>query len=145
MKFMKERFAGIAGSASGITGFLGSYQVCHNLCIGVITLLSTIGIAVAGMPLLFLTKVAVPFWTAAALLLLIAAGLYFRMYFKHRDHRGLSPKLLIFNSGVLIAGVPFQAFQGFQVLLWSMGGALVILSLILFVKDKVETKSARVT
>ena len=140
VKLAKEKLAGITGSASGITSLLGSYQVCHNLCIGLITLLSTIGIAVAGMPLLFLTKVAVPLWTAAGILLLITAGLYFRMYFKHRR---VSPKLIIFNSGVLIAGVPFQAFQRFQVMLWSMGGALIAWSLILFVKGKVETKRAR--
>ena len=141
MKFMKERLAGIAGSASGITSFLGSYQVCHSLCMGVITLLGIIGIAVVGMPLLFLTKVAVPFWIAAAMLLLITAGLHFRMRFKHRR---AFPKLIIFNSGLVIAGIPFQAFQRFHVLLWSMGGALIVLSLILFVKGRAETKRARV-
>ena len=68
---IKERLLGASGSVSGALGFLGGYQVCHNVCMGLITLLTFLGITVAGMPLLFLTKVAIPFWIAALTLLSI--------------------------------------------------------------------------
>ena len=62
----------VTSSVSGVMGFLGGYQVCHNICLGIIALLSIIGITLVGMPLLFLTKVAVPFWIAATFLFVIS-------------------------------------------------------------------------
>ena len=132
----KEKVIGLGGSLSGVTSFLGSYQVCHNLCMGAIALLSVIGIAVVGMPLLFLTKVAVPFWIAAVSLLLVTLFVYLKK-------RCLSGKLLVFNSGLVVAGVPFRELQHFSLLFWSVGGALVTLSLILFLKDKISQKRQR--
>ncbi|MEK6838091.1 MAG: hypothetical protein AABX69_05555 [Nanoarchaeota archaeon] len=126
---VKEKLIGTAGSLSGVTGFLGSYQVCHNLCMGAIALLSVIGITVVGMPLLFLTKVAVPFWIAAVALLLVTVVV-------HVKKRCVPGKLLVFNSGLVVAGVPFQPVQKFSLILWSVGGALAALSMILFFKDK---------
>lgn len=130
-KFIKEKLVSISGSVSGITSFLGSYQVCHNLCMSLIALLGLIGITVAGMPLLFLTKVAVPFWIAAVILLLITLGIYFKK-------RCISNKLIIFNSGLIVAGIPFQPLQKFSLFFWSIGGALVALSLILLLKGKIS-------
>ena len=128
-KSAKVRLVGAAGSLSGITGLLGSYQVCHNVCMGAIALLSIIGITVVGMPLLFLTKVAVPFWTAAVVLLLITLLVYVKK-------RCISGKLIIFNSGMVVAGVPLQSLQQFSLLFWSVGGALITLGALLFVRDK---------
>ncbi len=129
----REKLVGAAGSLSGVTSFLGSYQVCHNLCMGTIALLSLIGITVVGMPLLFLTKVTVPFWTAAVVLLLITLLVYLKK-------RCMPGKLLVFNSGLVVAGVPFQPLQKFSLIFWSVGGALVALSIILFFKDKFSKK-----
>ena len=129
----REKLVGAAGSLSGITSFFGSYQVCHNLCISTIVLLSLIGITVIGMPLLFLTKVAVPFWIAAVLILIITLLVYAKK-------RSVSGKLLVFNSGLIVAGVPFQQLQHFSLLFWSVGGALAALSLLLFLKDKIHRK-----
>lgn len=132
-KSVKERIVAVSGSLSGITSFLGSYQVCHNVCMSTIALLSLIGITVVGMPLLFLTKVAVPFWTAAVALLLITVLIYVKK-------RCVSEKLIIFNSGLIVAGVPFQPFQKSSLILWSVGGALVALSIILFFKTNFSKK-----
>lgn len=129
-KNMKEKLIGTAGSLSGVTGFLGSYQVCHNLCMGLIALLSLVGVTVAFMPLLFLTKVAVPFWTAAVALLLITVWVYLKK-------RCVSEKLIIFNSGLIVAGVPFQPLQKFSLYFWLIGGALVVLSIALLLKDRI--------
>ena len=60
--FITEKAATLSSSFSGALSFLGGYQVCHNVCLGIIALLSLIGITIVGMPLLFLTKVAIPFW-----------------------------------------------------------------------------------
>ena len=125
--------AGRAGSLSGITSFFGSYQVCHNLCISTIALLSLVGITVVGMPLLFLTKVATPFWIAAVLILITTLLVYAKK-------KGVSGKLLVFNSGLIVAGVPFRQLQQFSLLFWSVGGALVALSLLLFLKGKISRK-----
>lgn len=132
-KLMKEKLAGAASSASGITSILGSYQVCHNLCVSAMALLGVLGITVAGMPLLFLTKVALPFWIIASLLFIVTLGLYVK---KHC----ISRNLLIFNLGLITIGMPFQSLQSYSSLFWLMGGALVALSLTLFLKDKVMGK-----
>jgi len=75
--------------------FLGGYQVYHNICFGIITLLSLIGITLVGMPLLFLTKVAIPFWIAAVLLFVVTMVFYFKS-------KCISKNLLLFNSGIIM-------------------------------------------
>jgi len=45
---------GILGGASGGLGVLGLHSVCHVACEGLIVALAVLGIAVTGMPLLFL-------------------------------------------------------------------------------------------
>ena len=126
---LKEKLIGLGGSLSGVTSFLGSYQVCHNLCMGAIALLSLIGITVVGMPLLFLTKVAAPFWIAAVALLLVTLLVYVKK-------SCVSGKLLVFNLGLIVAGVPFRQFQHFSLLFWSVGGTLITVSFLLFVRDR---------
>jgi len=129
LKF-KERISSGTSIFSGFLSFLGGYQVCHNICLAIIAALSIIGIVITGMPLLFLTKVAVPFWIAAVLLLIITLVLYFKK-------KCISKTLIIFNTGILIAGTPFQQAQEYSVLLWSIGGVLVIISIISYTKSKV--------
>lgn len=136
IKYLKEKLAGIAGSVSGIASVLGSWQVCHTVCLGIVALLAVIGITVVGMPLAFLTKVAVPFWIAAFVLLLVTFGLYVK--------KGcISKKLLVFNSGVLIAGVPFQPVQDYQKYLLVIGGLIVAASIYMFVIDKINGKDKK--
>ncbi|MBI2558518.1 hypothetical protein HYW20_04300 [Candidatus Woesearchaeota archaeon] len=126
MSSAKEKILGASGSLTGILSFLGGYQVCHNACLALIALLTFLGFAVAGMPLLFLTKVAVPFWIAAVLLLAVMLVL------KHKSIIHLSNKMLLFNSGLIIAGIPFQQLQQFNYVFWIIGGILVASSAILY-------------
>lgn len=134
IKYLKEKLAGIAGSVSGIASVLGSWQVCHTICLAIVALLAVIGITIVGMPLAFLTTVAVPLWTIAFILLLVTFGLYFK--------KGcISKKLLLFNSGVIIAGVPFQPVQDYQKYLWVIGGLIVAASIYMFVMDKINKKN----
>ncbi|HLF55042.1 MAG TPA: hypothetical protein VI612_04955 [Candidatus Nanoarchaeia archaeon] len=130
---IKEKLVGSVGVASGITSTLGSYQVCHSLCMTVIALLGILGITVAGMPLMFLTKVAIPFWIAAVIMLGILGYFHIKM-------KCVSGKLLMFNSGLIIAGVPFAPINQYPVVLWSVGGILVITSIVLYIKGKYGKK-----
>ena len=98
----KEKISSAGSIASSITSFFGGYQVCHNVCLGIIAFLSILGITITGMPLLFLQKVAVPFWIAAVVLLFITLILYLKK-------KCISRNLIILNTGVIIAGVPFSS------------------------------------
>ncbi len=117
------------GTVSATASVLGSWQICHNLCIGLIALLSLIGITVVGMPLFFLTKIAVPLWSIAALLLLISLGIYMKK-------KCISQNMLLLNSGLVIAGIPFKPVQQFSTIFWIVGGSLVLLGIGLFVQKK---------
>jgi len=136
IKNIKERIIGATGSVSGIASILGSWQVCHNVCLVLIAMLSILGITVVGMPLAFLTKIAIPIWTVAFILLMITLILYIKK-------KCISSRLLMVNSGLIIAGIPFPFLQRFKVIFWIIGGILVITGISLFIKDKVEKKEKR--
>ena len=117
----------LVSSASGTAGFLGGWQVCHTVCLGIISLLSLLGITIMGMPLFFLTKVAVPFWITAVVLFGVTLGFYFRM-------KCISKNLLLLNAGIIVAGVPFAAIKPVLPLFWIVGGTMVVVSVLLMVK-----------
>ena len=131
---LKEKILEGTGSVSGALSFLGSYQVCHNACLALISVLTILGFTVAGMPLLFLTKVAVPFWIAAISLLAITIIL------KYRKIMNISDKVILLNSGLIIAGVPFQQVQQFNYFFWIAGGVLVVSSIGWYFYDKIKKK-----
>lgn len=118
-----DRFIGATGSLSGAASVLGSWQICHSVCIALIALLSAVGITVAGMPLAFLTKVAIPLWSIAVALLVVLAILAARK-------RCISRNLLIINTGLIVAGVPFQRIQPFIVWFWIAGGAIALFGIL---------------
>ncbi len=126
-----EKTGSFTSAISGIMSFLGGYQVCHSICLGIIAMMSIIGITIIGMPLLFLTKVAVPFWIAAVLLL----GITLLFYFKKKC---ISKNLILFNAGIIIVGIPFQQLQKFTAIFWVIGGTLIIISVILYIKNKLN-------
>lgn len=130
---LKERIISISGSFSGAASILGSWQVCHNICLVIIALLAVLGITVTGMPLLFLTKLAIPLWTAAFILLLITFGIYIKK-------KCISSRLMLFNSGLIIAGIPFQQVQQFSRQFWVIGGVLVLTAVSLFIKEKIQKR-----
>lgn len=121
----------VVSSVSGGLSFLGGWQICHNLCLGVVALLSLVGITVVGMPLLFLTQYAIYFWSIAVLLLVPTLF----MYWKNR--KCMSSKLILFNIGIVIASVPFVWLQSYQLILWMIGGILVLSSVWMFLKPKI--------
>ena len=100
----KRKSLTTVSSISGGLSFLGGWQICHNLCLVVIALLSAIGVTVAGMPLLFLNQYAVYFWSAAALLLIPTLIMYWK------NKALMSGKPVIFNLGIVTAGVPFAQY-----------------------------------
>ncbi len=133
IKNLKEKAIGATGSVSGAASILGSWQVCHNICLGIIALLGIIGITVVGMPLEFFTKIAIPMWTIAVILLFIIIAVYLKK-------PCISKNLIIINSGLIIAGIPFQPLQKFSVFFWTVGGILVLLGVSFFIRDKIQKK-----
>src|SRR3989338_7247881 len=125
-KYLKEKLIGATGSISGVASVLGSWQICHNVCLGLIALLSVVGITVTGMPLLFLTTLAVPLWTAAVVLLLITLFFYFTRHC-------ISSRLILLNTGLIIAGTPFSAVQKYNIFFWVIGGAISVTAIALFI------------
>ena len=119
-------FTGLSGTLS----FLGGWQVCHNLCLGIIALLSVIGITVVGMPLLFLTQSTVYFWSLAVLILVPTILMYWR------NRKCMSVKLVLFNVGIVIASVPFVDMQPYQIVFWLIGGTLILGAAWMFLKPK---------
>jgi len=136
IKWVKERFIAMTGSVSGAASILGSWQICHNVCLGLIALLGILGITVVGMPLLFLTEIAVPIWLVAVGLLLVTAYLYIKK-------KCISNRLLMLNSGLIIAGVPFQPLQKFSIFFWIVGGVIAATGVVLFIQDKRHAKRCK--
>ena len=124
-----EKTTGILGSVSGAASILGSWQVCHSICLGIVALLGIIGITVVGMPLLFLTKIAIPLWIVAIILLAITIILYIKK-------KCISRGWILFNTGLIVAGTPFQQIQNFIEYFWIVGGVIAIYGVVLIIKDK---------
>ncbi|MBI2139377.1 hypothetical protein HYU14_00515 [Candidatus Woesearchaeota archaeon] len=133
IKLIKEKLVGWAGSISSAASIMGSWQICHSICLGLISLLSIIGITVAGMPLLFLTEIAVPMWTVALAIFIITLWLYL-------TKKCISPKLLLLNAGLIIAGTPFQQLRQFQIYFWAVGGLIAAGAVGWYLKDRLAGK-----
>ncbi len=128
----KEKILGSISSISGLSGVFSSYNMCHSICIGAISLLSIIGITVAGMPLLFLQSIALPLWIFASALFIITLALYLI----HK--KGISKNLLIANFGMLTIGTPFVQETDFKIYFWIAGGIIVAAAVIMAVKKRVK-------
>lgn len=128
--FVKEKITSTFSVLSGGLSFLGGWQICHNVCLGIIAALSLIGITIVGMPLLFLTKYAVYFWSVAVLLLIPTLV----MYWKNRTY--MSAKIILLNVGIIVAAIPFNSLRSYQLLFWMSGGTLIGISIILFLRKK---------
>ena len=126
---IKEKAVGASGSVSGIASVLGSWQICHNACIGLIALLSILGITLTGMPLAFLTTIAIPLWSVAAFLWLVTLYLY-------KTKKCISLSLLTINTGLITTGIPFQALQPFKYFFWGFGGIITITGIVLWIKGR---------
>ncbi|MEK6922211.1 MAG: hypothetical protein AABX08_00240 [Nanoarchaeota archaeon] len=130
---IEEKVAGISTSLSGGLSFLGGWQVCHNICLWLIALLAVFGITLVGMPLLFLTKVAIPFWIIAVMLFFITLILYFKK-------KCISKNLIILNAGIIIAGIPFKEIQSYSSVFRIVGFGLIIIAIFRYIKEKLRNK-----
>ncbi|HII16558.1 TPA: hypothetical protein HA361_01470 [Candidatus Woesearchaeota archaeon] len=133
---LKEKLATATGSISGAASIMGSWQVCHSICLGLIALLGIIGITITGMPLLFLNKIAIPLWSIAVILLGVTSYLYV-------TKKCISKNLILLNTGLIIAGIPFPKVSSFQPLFWIIGGMAAIFGLTLFIREKLDKKKCR--
>ncbi len=124
-----NRIISIAGSFSGAASVLGSWQICHAVCLGIIAVLAIIGISVVGMPLFFLVSLALPLWLVALTLFIITLIMYLWK-------KCIALPLIVFNGGVLIAGMPFQSVQSYNQFFWSVGGLVVLGAIVLYFKQK---------
>jgi len=86
---------------SGCASILGSWQICHNLCLSLIGLLSTFAIVLQSMPLLFLNRFQWPFWIVAISLFGVLLLVRFKIKMACITNRGI-----IGNTGLLLAGFP---------------------------------------
>lgn len=125
---IKETLVKISGAGASCVSILGSYQLCHSICILAISLLAIIGITVTGMPLLFLTKLALPFWILAIILFSVL------LILKIRGMGCINNNSLTFNGGLLITGIPF--LQDYYQYLWGIGSMFVLYSIINFFINK---------
>jgi len=126
----KEKYLNYFSSFTGVSGIFSSYQVCHSICLGVIALLSLIGITLTGLPFLFLQKWALPLWTLA----LFLYGISLFIYIKHK-HASIK-NLLIFNMGAIIVGIPFESLAFLRNYFLIIGFSIIIFSLYLIIKRR---------
>lgn len=128
----KEKGLAAASGVSGSLSFLGGWQICHNLCLGIIALLGFFGIAVQGMPLLFLTQYSIYFWSAAAIFLIPT------LIMRFSKNCCMPKNLVLFNIGIVIFSIPF--LQELSLVFWTIGGLFIILSAISFLKNRGREK-----
>lgn len=110
---LRSRLFGGGGSISGALGGIGSvHNVCHSLCVTVVSVLAIFGIGTSILPLMFLQTYQLYFWLAA--LVFTLASLYF--YLKQRRKIARDKNLLLINSGLLIFGLPVDQVNFLSVL-----------------------------
>ncbi len=123
----------LLNSFSGFSAFLStigsSWGVCHSICLALITVLAGIGIALTGMPLLFLFQYNLYLWGAAVLLLMPSTIMFLK------NPECISKNLMLFNFGVIIAGIPVN-LANLQPFSWLVGGTLILAAISLFIKSK---------
>lgn len=119
---IKEKLLKLSGAGASCVSILGSYQLCHSICMVLISILAIVGITIVGMPLFFLTKLALPFWILAVVLFSIL------LILKIKGMGCITNNSLMFNGGLLITGIPF--LQDYYLFLWVVGGIFIIYSII---------------
>lgn len=131
----KEKMIGGANALSGGLGVVSAHNLCHNVCLGAIAFLGAFGLTVDGMPLAFLSEYNLLFWGMAAFFLAISLAL-------HATKKAcFSQKTVLFNGGIVIAGVPFGEVAPIHPLLWFAGGAMAVVAIGMFVKEKLDERA----
>src|SRR3989338_11138040 len=101
---LKKRIFGGGGTVSGVFGAIGSvHNVCHSLCVTVVSILAIFGITTQILPLMFLQTYQRYFWGVA----LIFTGVSLYLYRQQEQKVSRDRNLLLINTGLLIFGLPF--------------------------------------
>ena len=103
-----------ANAASAGGSIIGAHNICHSICMAAVALLSVFGVVIASDALMFLESFALPFWTMGIAFLGISIFLYAR-------YCCISKKLLVFNAGLLIIGIPFVQTLSYAWVFWITG------------------------
>ena len=123
------KILGSVGTVSSTGSVISLHNVCHTLCLSVVSLLSIFGVIVSSDILMFLQNYNMIFWSMGIFFLGISIILYFK-------YCCVSEKLLLANTGLLIVGLPFSFLQPYSIVFWLFGGSFVVVSLIWFVRDR---------
>ncbi|GEM_PF-2667546 len=132
----KNRLFGGGGTASGVLGGIGSiHNVCHSLCVSVVSILAIFGITTQILPLMFLMTYQLYFWLAA----LVFTALSFYFFLKQKPPVTRDRNLLFINGGLLLFGLPFTQVAEYMDLFRFMGGSLALLGVFLLFKLTVQS------
>ncbi len=130
---LKNRLLGSGGSAAGAFGAFGSVpNVCHSVCMSVVSALAAFGITLNILPLMFVQTYQGYFWWAA--FAFTAASFYF-----YRQQEKSNPRdrnLLLVNGGLLLFGLPFASVSEYADFYRFSGGSLAIAGCILLLSGK---------
>ena len=130
---LKKRIFGGGGTVSGVFGAIGSvHNVCHSLCVTVVSILAIFGITTQILPLMFLQTYQRYFWGVA----LIFTGVSLYLYRQQEQKVSRDRNLLLINTGLLIFGLPFSSLSEYSNFFRFIGGGLALASLTLLIFGK---------
>lgn len=131
---LKARLFEGGGTTSGAFGAIGSvHNVCHSLCVTVVSIAALFGITMNILPLMFLQTYQLYFWWAA----LVFTAISFYLYLKQRHKRALDRNLLLINFGLLTFGLPLSGWLAdYMDVFRFLGGTLALIGLFLLIFGK---------
>ena len=118
-----------ANAASAGGSIIGAHNICHSICMAAVALLSVFGVVIASDALMFLESFALPFWTMGIAFLGISIFLYTK-------YCCISKKLLVFNAGLLIIGIPFVQTLSYAWVFWITGIVIAGYAALWYFSDK---------
>ncbi|MFZ3077378.1 MAG: hypothetical protein WA139_02895 [Candidatus Aenigmatarchaeota archaeon] len=121
-------------AAAGGASIISAHNVCHAVCEGLVGIAAVFGITGMGMPLAFLTDYNIYFWAMALAFLLIGLALLV-------SKRCISKNMMMFNGGIVLAGVPFAFLSPVLPVFWAGGSVLILFSAYRFLKQKMSKKN----
>lgn len=128
-----SQFLGGGASLSGLLGGIGSwYNLCHFLCMSVVSLLAIFGITLNILPLMFLQTYQFYFWMAA----LFFTNLSLVFYLNQKTKRVFERNLLLINYGLIIFGIPFSQVADYMDFFRFLGISLIVAGLFLLLFSK---------
>lgn len=130
---LQNRLFGGSGTTSGVFGAIGSvHNVCHSICMAVVSTLALFGITTSILPLMFLQTYQLYFWVAA----FVFTGASFYFFLKQKRKVTRDRNLLLINGGLLLFGLPFKQLADYMDFFRFLGLSLTFVSLFLFLFAK---------